>query len=78
MVSAVQRETPPVAAHIPEQHAHDHVAGNVFPSFLLCIHHEIYEGARNAKDLIAGAVGGVFVVLVGHPFDTVKVTFSIS
>jgi len=50
----------PAVAHIPDQH-HDHHV------------HDHKAGVTNVKDLIAGAVGGVFVVLVGHPFDTVKV-----
>jgi hypothetical protein len=29
---------------------------------------------RNLKDILAGTAGGVAVTLVGHPFDTVKVS----
>lgn len=28
---------------------------------------------RAAKDIFSGTVGGVAIVMVGHPFDTVKV-----
>jgi len=31
------------------------------------------DAARIAKDLVAGTVGGVALVLVGHPLDTLKV-----
>jgi len=31
------------------------------------------EGMRQLKDFIAGAVGGVALVLSGHPLDTMKV-----
>lgn len=35
---------------------------------------ELRQGPGPIKNLIAGGVGGVCIVLVGHPLDTIKVS----
>ena len=36
---------------------------------------EEYDGKQKVKSMLAGGFGGICVVLSGHPFDTVKVSF---
>ena len=36
---------------------------------------EEYDGKQKVKSMLAGGFGGICVVLSGHPFDTVKVSY---
>ena len=39
---------------------------------------EEYDGKQKVKSMLAGGFGGICVVLSGHPFDTVKVSYFFS